>query len=196
MIQKIKDLMAMKDEIDVIKNNINYTANTINDLKTEVTALKEQINNNINEISNKNNEFFRNFNENIESMKAVRHDFEKELFQFKLLKAQLQKKIIEKFEEELDNELKVQTGKLNADAEAYNGLKENISRIASRVNILSEEMNKFISISSNIKKEDFELTRFANKIMEMDREKLELMQKIDTLERLVSKMRRQEFATH
>ena len=196
MIQKIKDLMAMKDEIDVIKNNINYTANTINDLKTEVTALKEQINNNINEISNKNNEFFRNFNENIESMKAVRHDFEKELFQFKLLKAQLQKKIIEKFEEELDNELKVQTGKLNADAEAYNGLKENISRITNKVASLSEEMNKFISISSSIKKEDFELTRFANKLMEMDKEKLELMQKIDTLERLVSKIRRQEFATH
>ena len=196
MIQKIKDLMAMKDEIDVIKNNINYTANTINDLKTEVTALKEQINNNINEISNKNNEFFRNFNENIESMKAVRHDFEKELFQFKLLKAQLQKKIIEKFEEELDNELKVQTGKLNADAEAYNGLKENISRITNKVASLSEEMNKFISISSNIKKEDFELTRFANKLLEMDKEKLELMQKIDTLERLVSKIRRQEFATH
>ena len=196
MIQKIKDLMSINEQIDVIRNNINYTTNSVNDLKAEIEALKEQISNNANEINSKNNEFFRNFNENVESMKAVRHDFEKELFQFKLLKAQLQKKIIEKFEEELGNELKIQTGKLNADAEAYNGLKENISRIASRVNSLSEEMNKFISISSNIKKEDFELTRFANKLLEMDKEKLELMQKIDTLERLVSKMRRQEFATH
>lgn len=196
MIQKIKDLMSVNEQIDVIRNNINYTTNTINDLKADVTALKEQIDSNINEINNKNAEFFRNFNENVESMKAVRHDFEKELFQFKLLKAQLQKKILEKFEEELDNELNVQIDKLNADAKAYNELKENISKIANKVNNLSEEMNKFISISSNIKKEDFELTRFANKLLEVDKEKLELMRKIDTLERLVSKMRRQEFATH
>src|SRR3989338_3588449 len=196
MIQKIKDLMSIGEQIDVIRNNINYMTNSVNELKVEIEALKEQISNNANEISSKNNEFFRNFNENMDSIKAVRHDFEKELFQFKLLKAQLQKKIIEKFEEELDNELKIQIDKLNADAEAYNGLKENIIKITSRENSLSEEMNKFISISRNIKKEDFEITRFANKIMEMDREKLELMQKIDTLERLVSKMRRQEFATH
>ena len=196
MIQKIKDLMSISEQISVIRNNINYTTNSVNDLKAEIEVLKEQISNNANEISNKNNEFFRNFNENMESMKAIRHDFEKELFQFKLLKAQLQKKIIEKFEEELDNELKIQMDKLNADAEAYNGLKENISKITNRVNSLSEEMNKLVSISSNIKKEDFELTRFANKLLETDREKLELMQKIDTLERLVSKMRRQEFATH
>ena len=140
MIQKIKDLMSVNGQIDVIRNNINYTTNSVNDLKAEIEALKEQISNNANEISNKNNEFFRNFNENIESMKAIRHDFEKELFQFKLLKAQLQKKIIEKFEEELDNELKIQIDKLNADAEAYNGLKENISRITNRINSLSEEM--------------------------------------------------------
>ena len=188
--------MGMKDEIDVIKNNINYTANTINDLKSDVITLKEQINNNINEIDNKNNEFFRNFNENIESMKAIRHDFEKELFQFKLLKAQLQKKIIEKFEEELGKELKMQLETLKSDSDKYNELKGNLGKITEKVNNLSSEIEKFISISSNIKKEDFELTRFANKLLEMDREKLELMQKIDTLERLVAKMRRQEFATH
>ena len=196
MIQKIKDLMSVNEQIDVIKNNINYTTNSVNDLKAEIDSLKGQISSNIGEINNKNSEFFKSFSENIELIKAIRHDFEKELFQFKLLKAQLQKKILEKFEEELGNELKVQTEKLNADADVYNGLKENIGKIAGRAVALSEEMNKFISISSNIKKEDFELTRFANKLLEMDREKLELMQKIDTLERLVSKMRRQEFTTH
>ena len=195
MLQKIKDLLAMKDEIDVIKNNINYTTNTINDLKTEVITLKEQINNNINEINDKNNEFFRNFNENIDSIKTIRSDFEKELFQFKLLKSQMQKKVMEKFEEELGHELKIQIETLKNDSGIYNDLKENINNITEKVNNLSQEINKFITISSNIKKEDFELTRFANKLGEMDREKLELMHKIDTLERLVSKMRRQEIVT-
>ena len=128
-------------------------------------------------------------------MKTIRHDFEKELFQFKLLKGQMQKNIIEKFEEELDKELKIQIDKLKIDSEKYNELKDHISEITNKVNNLGEEINKFVAISSNIKKEDFELTRFANQLHEMDKEKLELMQKIDTLERLISKMRRQEFVT-
>jgi hypothetical protein len=42
---------------------------------------------------------------------------------------------------------------------------------------------------SQIKKEDFELTKFANKIFETDREKLDLMKKIDSMERLVGERR-------
>jgi len=195
MIQKIKDLMAIKGHIDVIKNNLNYTTNSVNDLKSEIGTLKEQINENISEINNKNNEFLKNFNENVNVIKELRHDFEKELFDFKLLRSQLQKKIIEKFEEEVSKELKIQIDTLKNDSETYNELKENINRITEKVTILSQEINKFIAISSSIKKEDFELTRFTNKVLEMDREKLELMNKIDTLERLVSKIRRQEFVT-
>ena len=195
MIQKIKDLMNVQEQIEVIKNNINHTSNSMDSLKSEVQALKEQINENISDVNNKNNEFFKNFDENINLIKTVRHDFEKELFQFKLLKSQMQKKIIEKFEEELGNELKIQMDSLKNDSDAYNELKEQITEISKKVNAFGEEINKFISISSNIKKEDFELTRFANKLREADREKLELMNKIDTLERLVSKIRRQEYIT-
>lgn len=195
MIQKIKELMAIKEHIDVIKNNLNYTTNSMNDLKNEIGTLKQQINENINEINNKNNEFFKNFNENANVIKELRHDFEKELFDFKLLRSQLQKRIIEKFEEEVDKELKIQIDTLKNDSETYNELKEKINKITEKVNILGEEINKFITISSNIKKEDFELTRFTNKVLEMDKEKLQLMNKIDALERLVSKMRRQEYAT-
>ncbi|MFH0868380.1 MAG: hypothetical protein V1831_03630 [Candidatus Woesearchaeota archaeon] len=195
MIQKIKDLMTIKDQIDVIKNNITHTSNSVDSLKDEVHALKEQIDENISTVSDKNNEFFKNFDENISIIKGLRHDFETELFDFKLLRSQMQKKIIDKFEEELGKELKMQTEKLQADAESYNELKENITGISNKVNNLSEEINKFIEISKNIKKEDFELTRFANQLAETDREKLELMHKIDALERLVSKVRRQEYIT-
>jgi len=195
MIQKIKDLLAIKEQIDVIKNNLNYTTNSMNDLKTEIGSLKQQINDNQNDIQNKNNEFFKNFSENVDVIKELRHDFEKELFDFKLLRSSLQKKILEKFEEEVGKELKIQIDTLKNDFETFNELKENIALISEKVNTLSPEINKFIAISSNIKKEDFELTRFTNKIFEMDKEKLELMNKIDTLERLVSKIRRQELVT-
>src|SRR3989338_6274310 len=195
MIQKIKDLMAVKDQIDIIRNNINHTSNSVDSLKTEVEALKQQINSNIGEINNKHSELFKNFDEDINVIKEIRHEFEKELFQFQLLKTQLQKKLMEKFEEELGKELKIQMETLKTDSESYSNLKESVTKVSEKVNTLSEEINKFIMISSNIKKEDFELTRFANKLHESDREKLALMQKIDALERLVSKIRRQEYIT-
>lgn len=47
-------------------------------------------------------------------------------------------------------------------------------------------------ITKDIKKEDFELTKFINKVNEENREKLELMKKIDTLERLIGRMRRSQ----
>ena len=187
--------MAIKEQIDIIKNNINYTTNSMTDLKAEVETLKLQIKDTTSSINDKSNEFLKNFNENIDVIKLLGHDFEKELFQFKLLKAQMQKKIIEKFEEELSKELKIQIDKLNIDSEKYDELKVQISEITNKVNNLGGEINKFMEISMNIKREDFELTRFANKLIDMDKEKLELMRKIDTLERLVSKMRRQEFVT-
>ena len=195
MIQKIKDLMAITEQIGIIRNNVTHTSNSVDSLKTEVEALKHQINSNISEINNKHTELFKNFGEDINIIKEIRHEFEKELFQFQLLKTQLQKKLMEKFEEELGKELKIQMETLKSDSESYNNLKENLAKVSEKVNILSEEINKFIMISSNIRKEDFELTRFANKLQESDREKLDLMQKIDALERLVSKIRRQEYIT-
>jgi len=128
MMQKIKDLMTMKEQIDVIKNNLNYTTNSMNNLKTEIESLKQQISDNIGDINNKNNEFFKNFDENLNIMKNLRHEFEKELFDFKLLRSQMQKKIIEKFEEELGKELKIQIDTLKNDSNTYNELKENITK--------------------------------------------------------------------
>ena len=43
MLQKIKDLMAVQEQIDVIKNNITHTSNSMDSLKSEVQTLKQQI---------------------------------------------------------------------------------------------------------------------------------------------------------
>lgn len=190
MLQKIKGLMQIKEEIDKINEKLNGTADTASNLKNGINALKEQLNNHVADIKNKNAEFSKNFDENINIMKNVKESFQKELFDFKLLKSQTQKKILDKFEEELQKELQLRLENLNKDAEEYNRLKNQISNISLKVNNLSEEINKFIAISKNIRERDFEMTHFARQLLEMDKEKLELLRKIDTLERLVSRVRR------
>jgi len=65
-----------------------------------------------------------------------------------------------------------------------------MSSMVAQIKNISTEINKFSDISKNIKKEDYELTKFANQLLDLDKEKLELMRKIDTLERLIAKQRR------
>ena len=190
MLQKIKGLMRIKEEIDKINEKLSSTTESTTNLKNDINALKEQLNSHVIQINEKSNEFFRNFDENINIIKNARDSFQKELFDFKLLKSQMQRKILEKFEEELQKELQVKLENLNKDAGEYNELKKQITNISLKVNNLSEEINKFLNVSRNIKERDFEMTHFAKQLLEMDREKLELMRKIDTLERLVGRMRR------
>lgn len=188
MLQKIKDLMNVKEEIDIINNNIKESSKTVSGLKTELETLRKDLSEN----KKLQDDFLKNFRENLTVIKNLREDFGKELYEFKLLKGQLQRKILEKFEEELQKDLEVNRESLKKDTEDYNELRKRASDILARLNLTSEEINKFLEISRSIKKEDFELTKFARHLIEMDREKLELMRKIDTLERLVSKIRRRE----
>ena len=188
MLQKITDLMKTKEGIDEINKNIGENIRIISDLKTEFGDLKKELG----EIKVNQQEFLKNFKENIFVIKNLREDFGKEVYEFKLLKAQLQRKILEKFEEELQKDLEVNREALKKDTEDYNELRKRAAEILSRLNLTSEEINKFIEVGKSIKKEDFELTKFARHLIENDKEKLELMRKIDTLERLVSKIRRNE----
>ena len=190
MITKIKELMNVKDDLNLINRNVEENNRIISELKSELESLKKELG----ETQKTQQEFLKNFKDNMFVIKNLREDFGKELYEFKLLKGQLQRKILEKFEEELQKDLEVNRETLKKDAEDYNELRKKVSEILSRLNLTSEELKKFIDVSKNIRKEDFELTKFARQLLEMDREKLELMRKIDTLERLVSKIRRKEFA--
>ena len=188
MIQKFRDLMKTKEDLDLINKNIEENNKIISELKAELTSLKNEVG----ETKIIQQDFLSTFKDNLTVIKNLREDFGKELYEFKLLKGQLQKKILDKFEEELQKDLEVNRESLRKDTDEYSELRGKVAEILSRLNLTSEEITKFTEISKNIKKEDFELTKFARQIVDMDREKLELMRKIDNLERLVSKIRRRE----
>jgi len=186
MLQKIKDLMKIKEEIDIINRKVEENCKAVDSLKDHISPFKEILEN----LTETQKELLTNLKDNISVIHHSKEDLKKEVFDFKLLKNEIQKNIMKKFEEELEKKLFTITDTLKSDMENYNKLRENISTTSSRTENLSKEIEKFTQISKNIKKEDFELTKFANKLIEADKEKLELMKKIDTLERLISKMRR------
>ena len=40
MIKKIKELLEIKGQIDIIKNNLTYTTSSVSELKNEISSLK------------------------------------------------------------------------------------------------------------------------------------------------------------
>ena len=186
MIQKIKSLFEIEEKISEINNKINDSNAKINELGNNFADFK----NKFSEVKNAQDELLKNLKDNIDTIKSLRGDFEKELYEFNLIKSQMQKKILDKFEQELQKDLEVNREALKKDVEDYDALRRNMGDVALRLKSANDGIIKFVEISKSIRKEDFELTKFARQLLEMDREKLESMRKIDTLERLVSKMRR------
>ena len=186
MIQKIKSLFEIEEKISEINSKINDSNAKISELSNSFDNFK----NKFSEVKNAQDELLKNLKDNIDAIKSLRSDFEKELYEFNLIKSQMQKKILDKFEQELQKDLELNREALKKDVEDYDALRRNMGDVALRLKSANEGIMKFIEISRNIKKEDFELTKFARQLFDADREKLELMRKIDNLERLVSKMRR------
>jgi len=188
MIQKIKDLMKLKDELDSLNKQLASHSEMVVSMKTDLQGLKEQMH----DFQKQNKAFLTSFQEDTRNIRPLNDDLKKEIYDFGLLKAQLQQRILDKFEQELKNKLNISTEKLEKDMQHYTDARRQVEQMAARMNEMGAEVSKLLSISKNIRKEDFELTHFANKLLEMDREKLSLMQKIDTLERLISKLRRSD----
>jgi chromosome segregation ATPase len=186
MIKKIRGLLEAKELIDEILEKTKEYKDAVFSLKSEIEGLRTALE----ETKQRQNEFLESFREDLNVIKSSRQELKEEVYNFKLLQDQTRKQILDKFEEEISNNIKDYFEKLKTDADSYEELKEKIVIIARRTSQLSEELDKFNNISRNIKKEDFELTKFANRIFETDKEKLELMKKIDNLERLIAKMRR------
>lgn len=186
MFDKIKDLMKIKESIDEINSKLDLTASELSSLKKEIKSLSEE------SIILKNNqkELFLNFKENFDIIKNIREDLEKETYNFKLLQNHLQSRILDKFETEIRENITKNIEKLKTDVSNFNKLKENISDIALNFQEFKDAITNLTQISKKLKPQDFELSKFADKIFETDKEKLNLMKEIDTLQRLISKIRR------
>ena len=123
-------------------------------------------------------------------MKHSNEDLKSSVYDFNMLKNKLQNQLVEKFEEELKKELNINLEKLKKEAENYNLLKTNTEAVLLKTKNIAAEIDKLVEISKNLKKEDFELTQYHRELLKADKEKLELMQRIDTLEKLIAKLRR------
>ncbi len=190
MIKKIKELMQTREAVDKLNSGIGNNIKVVNELTKEISELKESFFNVKKQINKDSIELADSLKEKINSITDLKNDFEQEITNFKVFLSNQKKGMLEDLTKEFKEEILTHTDNLKGEISSYTELKQQVSYILNQTSTLTEEIQKLNEISKNIRKEDFELSRFVDKVTEMDKEKLRLMKEIDTLQRLIAKSRR------
>ncbi|MGM5487931.1 MAG: hypothetical protein ACQESG_03205 [Nanobdellota archaeon] len=189
MIQRIKDLSRVVAEVDALKGHVRKTAEESRALKEEISLVRSEIGE-LKELLTQQNGLIDGLESGNMRQHKLCEGLDQELFEFKRMRGSLQKKIVEEFDEVLRSELQRYFDGIKADAREFTQLRGEVCALVSRVSKTSEAIDKFNAIAQQIKAKDFTLERYAKTLEQRDKEKLDLMKRIDTLERMVSKMRR------
>ena len=158
MINRIKELVNIKDDIKAVSSDFSELRKEVSSFKQDIEALKKSVN----DSNAKHEDFLKRFEKNLDIIDESKEELKKEVYDFKLLKSQLQNKVLQKFEEELGKELKVNIDKLKGDYDGYAELKSKVDGLKPKMDELSKTISRLSEVSKAIKKEDFELTRFSS----------------------------------
>lgn len=195
MFDKLKTLIKMHDEIEKITKDMEHQAKAFNEMKSENEGLRKDIHelkSEVKKLRESTDEFLDEFSENIKSLKNLKGDIEGELSDLKLFKSRLNHTIKDELLTEFRNNVNETCDRLKTDVKQYNDLKHKLEEMAKTMELANQNMHNFNKIASEIKEKDFSLERYAKQLQKQDSEKLELMRKIDALERLISVERRRK----
>ena len=106
MLQKIKDLMQVQETAQQIGKEIASQRDTVAGLTGAVSALQEEIKT----IKLGAEKSLHSVRQNLSEIEHLKEELRKEIYDFKLLKNQMQNRVMERLETEIEQELKIKKG--------------------------------------------------------------------------------------
>ena len=162
--QQTVEVSALKETHQDLQTELDDSRQTIEHLKEGATNVGEQLKTSMEQINN-------------------------EVVELKMFFSTTKKELTKDLTNEFRHEMAEHTKKIESDLETFHQVKIKMQSLLDDATSMKEEMVKFLSISQQIKEQDFHLKQYAEVLEKNDREKLELMKKIDSMERLVAKQR-------
>jgi len=138
------------------------------------------------ELNTENNKALRQIKNDTGALKNFKDELKKELYEFKLFKKEIKKK----FSEQIEKDISTIRESMKKDVSGFNDTKNKLDLKLNQVEKLDQEIKKLTTITKGINAADFELSKHKKNLDNNEKEKLELLRKIDNLERLVAKLRR------
>ncbi len=193
MISKIRNIVSIGKSLETLNKKVGSYETEVESLSSSMRSFKEEISilrNDVKEVTSTQHEFLKSFREEMKHIKDTREQFSKTVYDFSVLKKEMQKEILQKFDTKLQEELIDHCKELEHSMEKYNNLKDTLHNNGKSFKEATEQMERLKSIASGIKNADFEFSSFAKQLKSAQDDKLALQRKIDSLERLVSRIRR------
>ncbi|MBI5398927.1 hypothetical protein HZB03_05675 [Candidatus Woesearchaeota archaeon] len=192
---KVKGLLEIEEKINQLSatvaghtTKIEMHTKAVEEGAKAVGLLQQEIS----QVNTDTANIYLEFMEQLNHTKKLNEELKDDIYDFKLLKGQLKTKIVEELSESFRGEIAMQSKKLEADIKVYNALKDELGRVLAEIKGLQEEMNKFRTISSQIKTADFELANYAREVTRLARDKNELLARADRLESAIARERRRQ----
>jgi len=186
MLQKIKSMVELSNQIKELKTDFEKIKNEINSIKKfysdEIKSNKDLQKKELSEISEIKNDLKilkENFSKKLET-------FNEELRSFNITKKNIQEKLYNEFE----TESKKISSEMKNHLSNYLELEVQMKNAGYKIKDFTNSINEMKQLSETISKKDFELKNYAKILEKNDNEKVQLLKKIDYLERLLASMRR------
>ena len=177
--------MTVREEMDTLKAEVKELTATVE----KIGELMHGETVRLRELHNTQSDMLSTFLQSTQALNRLKEELRKELDDFRMLNRQAQSKMIGQFEQELRTTLTMNTKSLEMDKHQYEKVKNDVTKFAEMLTGINSEINKLLSICQHLKSQDFVLTETHKKLIEDDKHKLLLMQRIDELERMLAKMK-------
>ena len=128
----------------------------------------------------------------INSARELQEAIRADIAELKTLSSHLQGSIKQQMSDDMAELARQASAKLEGAEKLKHEVAAAAASVTNELNKLKSDLAKLSAVADKIKAEDFELTKFSSQVLAADKEKLQLMGRIDALERLIAKMRRQQ----
>jgi len=182
MINRIRELMQLKEAVDALTKQ----SKELEEANNKSCAAFEEVKEQLSELKTHNSKLLAQAKSDVDEMKSLRQSLQQELYDFRLFKKELKKDMLGKAEKEFSEAKDLMEGEVSA----FNEAKRKIDLKLNSIDKLDSEIRRLAEVTKNIKAQDFELVRHKKDMDILNKEKLELLRKIDSLERLVARYRR------
>lgn len=193
MLDKIKEVIGVADKLKEVSSAVESHASKVQALQEQIGRLQEGVNSFQAEHSKalqEIREFLGQTRQILEDVNSAKKKLEEEVYQFRMLKGQLQNKLVDKFDQELSSELKRNTEEIGIHANNFSKVLQEGNKFSTALLQTTGELQKWLAISKSIQEKDFDMTKTARQLVAYGEDKKALLQKIEMLEKLVGRMRR------
>ncbi len=191
MLSRIKELLSgneAKKLISELAEQLNKASAAVKEQTELIAGLKKESD----DAKKSAAEMAEEIKKSVAAAKQLQDELRTGIAELKALSTHVQANVKQKITDELFELTKEVKAKLEGTEKLKNEVATAATSVSGELNKLKSEIAKLSSVAERIKVEDFELTKFGNQLAAADSEKLRLMSRIDALERLIAKMRRQQ----